>query len=273
MAVQTPVPCQTIERDLKKKREQLSRLNDRPTPGGPIFKPGRDLDPELKAERQRLAKEIKRLDGQLTQCFLQNVPNAPVTVRFESLVCLDQNDEPFTESDEPYLIVYTLNIPNLANPVPDARAFKIGRFLDVDSGDTVFGAGNIWDTNGSARLITDPNSVVILVAMVEEDDTGVDVVRTAVQTLMIPIVASNIAAAATDPDAFRFRLMEGMQGAIRTAVKAAVGSQDDLIGTVQQIRLTRPMLDRVRRFGSESFTLNFSSSDTRYSARFRLQRA
>lgn len=290
MATATPVPCKTIESKLKAKREQLNNLNSAPPPErGPIFKPGRDRDPELEAERKRLTKEIQGLESQLTQCFVQNVPNGPVTVRFDSLFCGDQNDtEPPAlvdlEDDEPYLLVYALHIPNpsfpVSNPaafspasfIPDARTFLIGRFGSVDSGDTVFGSTRVWDTNGTPRLITNPNSVFIFVAMMEEDATGADVVRTAVQTLMVPIVASNILSLPTNPEGFRARLIEGMRGAIKTATKAAIGSQDDLIGAIQEIRLTQPMLDRLRRFGSESIMLNFTNSDSRYSATFKVQR-
>jgi hypothetical protein len=291
MAVPTPVPCQQIESQLTKKRAELQRLNNTPTGtgSGPIFKPGRDRDPELEARKKQLSAEIKQLDSQLTRCFVQNTPNAPLTVRFQSLFCGDQDDtEPPSpidlEDDEPYLLVYALNVPNLSVPVlnpatfnpttfiPDARCFLIGRFGDVDSGDTVFGSTNVWDTNGRPQLITNPNSVFLFVAMMEEDATGADVVRTAVQTLMVPIVASNILSLAEDPEGFRFRMIEGLRGAIKAAVKPAVGSQDDLIGAIQEIRLTQPMLDRVRRFGSEPITLNFTSSDSRYSASFKLTR-
>jgi hypothetical protein len=276
MAIQTPVPCQAIEATLKKKTAELNRLNATPTGGGggPVVKPGQDRDPELEAMKKKLRSEIRALDAKLTQCFVQNTPNSPLTVRFTSLFCGDQDDVeigPFPEDDEPYLVVYSVNIPNLTNPVPDARAFKIGRFLDVDSGDRVNGSVNVWDTNGNAQRINDPNSVIILVAMMEEDSTGADLVRTTVQTAMPAIVATNLAAAATDPEVFRVRLMEGMAGIIQGVAKAAIGSQDDRIGAIQQIRLTRDILNRVRRFGSHRFDLNFNSASARYTATFQLQ--
>ncbi|MGH2585773.1 MAG: hypothetical protein ACRDJE_12740 [Dehalococcoidia bacterium] len=276
----TPAACQSIESNLKKKREQLNRLNNsRPSPGGPVVKPGRDRDPELEAERKRLSNEIKTLNAQLTQCMVQQNKNRPLTVRWQSLFCEDQDDTEVlfnTEDDEPYLVVYALNLPttpNIANPasfVPDARAFKIGPFSSVDSGDTRSGAMNVWDTNGNARPITDPNSAVILVAMMEFDESGADMVRTAVQTAMPAIVVTNLAAAFTDPAAFRVRLMEGMAGIIQTAVKAAVGSQDDQIGPIKQIRLTRSILDRAYRDGSVRFDLRFTKPGARYSATFNL---
>lgn len=151
--------------------------------------------------------------------------------------------------------------------------FKIGPFNSVDSDETVFGNTNVWDPNGNPRVINDPDDVTILVAMLEEDDSGADAVRTQVETLMLPEVIKAAPALASDPEAFRFRLMQGMQGAIETVVKIGVPSQDDQIGPVQQIRLTREILNRVRRFDSHRFDLNFSSSGARYSATFSLLRA
>lgn len=281
MAIQTPAPCISIEQTLKTKRAQLNRLNSRPSGGGggPVVKPGRDRDPEVEAERKRLSGEIKKLDTQLTQCFVQHNRNRPLTVQWQSLFCEDQDDTEvlfIPEDDEPYMVVYALKLPtspNIANPgsfIPDARAFKIGPFSGVDSGDSRSGAVNVWDTNGTARPITDPNSVVILVAMMEFDESGADMVRTAVQTAMIPIIATNLAAAFSNPDAFRVRLMEGMAGIIQTAVKAAVGSQDDQIGPIKQIRLTREMLDRAFRTGAVRFDLRFTKPGARYSATFNL---
>jgi hypothetical protein len=280
MPIPTPVPCQSIETSLKQKRQQLNRLNSRPSSGGgPVVKPPRDRDPELEAERRRLTSEIRTLDAQLTQCFVQHNRHRPLTVQWQSLFCEDQDDTEvlfIPEDDEPYLVVYALKLPtspNIGNPasfVPDARAFKIGPFHSVDSGETVSGAVNVWDTNGTPRPIGDPNGVVILVAMMEFDESGADMVRTAVQTAMIPIVVSNIAAALNDPEAFRVRLMEGMAGVIQTAVKAAVGSQDDQIGPIKQIRLTRQILDRAYRDGTVRFDLRFTKPGARYSAAFNL---
>src|SRR4051812_8831609 len=104
MAITTPAPCKAIETKLNQKQAQLNRLNaPHPVPSGPIFKPGRDRDPELETEKKRLRTEIKALDAQLTQCFVNNTQPAPLTVRFESLVCVDQDDTeigPIPEDDE-----------------------------------------------------------------------------------------------------------------------------------------------------------------------------
>ncbi len=278
MTVSTPASCRQIEQQLNKKRQELKLLNEQDPQPGPVNKP----DPLTVAEKKRLMKEIKQLDAKLTQCIVQNTPNTPVTVRFEQLFCEDQDDLekffPDIEDDEPYLLVYTLNLPKatvITDPTnfrPDARMFKIGAFNSVDSGDTVFGSTSVWDTNGSPRVIADPDDVTILVAMMEEDDTGADAVRTQAETLMIPEIIKAAPALASDSESFRFRLMLGMRGVIQTVAKLGIPSQDDRIGPVQQIRLTPEILNRTRRFGSHRFDLNFSSSGARYTATFTLLR-
>lgn len=286
-----PAACVSIESQLKIKRSELTRLQNQPTGGdgdGPVVKPGQNKDPELEAAKKKLQAEIRALQNKLDQCVLQNTPVPAVTVRFESLFCGDQNDtEPIidTEDDEPYLLVYALHIPdpvralinskklNLGSFVPDARLFRIGPFSSVDSGDTVRAAVNVWDPNGRAQKITDPDNVFLFVAMMEEDATGAASVQTLVQTLMVPVVVSNILGLATSRAGFAQRIIEGLAGSIQTAVKPAKGSEDDRIGAIQQISVTQQMLDKVRTQGPQPINLSFTNSDTRYSARFVLTAA
>ncbi len=176
-------------------------------------------------------------------------------------------------------MVYTLNIPtSLSNiAVPDARVFKAGVFGDVDSGQTRFLATRIWDTNGNPAIITKPDKVLILVAMVEQDDTGADFVRTALQTAMAAIAPTNIAPLlkGNDRAAFAQRMTEGMQGALKGALKAVVPplSQDDLIGPVKQLPITSALLQKVGLQGTQTILLDFASSDARYTVGFKIQQA
>lgn len=276
MSIATPPVCKAIESQLQKLRQQLQHLNEVGEPDGPFQKPRPGGDPEAK----RLQAEIRKLNAQLTSCIVQHTPaNPPLTVTFDSLFCIDQHDTQILfvpESDEPYLIVYAVNIPGPGAPVPDGRAFLIGPMRGVDSGESASRPTNVWDTNGRAQPIPDPNKVILLVALLEEDDSGADYVRTAVQTGMVPILATNIQAAFTDPEGFRARLVEGMRGVIRTALNLfplPPESADDLIGAVQQIRLTKTMLNNAIVRGSVPIPLSFTSSDAGYNASFRLRRA
>lgn len=282
MAIATPAPCLPLQQKIGRLQQELEGLNETGDPNGPFRKP----DPVTLAERRSLVREISSVNGQLTSCIVKHTgTNVPMTVTFESIFCGDQNDTQvlfIPEADEPYLIVYALNLPttiptNLSpsNFLPDARAFKIGTMHGVDSGESVSRPTDVWDTNGRAQVIADPNRVVILVALLEEDDSGADYVRTAVQTGMPVVIATNLPALFTDPEGFRARLLEGMRGVIATALNLfplPPESADDLIGAVQQIRLTRTMLNNAIVRGSVPIPLNFATSDTRYSASFRLRR-
>lgn len=270
-----PQACQPIDNKIQQLRRQLNDLNtpiDDPVPGGPKRPP---KDPETEEEKKRLRNEIRVLTAQFNQCVQQNLPPFPVTVTVHSVTCHDQDDVGLFEDDEPYVLVYALNIPNsVKNPsIPDARVFKAGPFRGTDSGETVFSGLRVWDTNGNPAIVTKPDDVILLAALIEEDDTGADLVRTVLQTAMVVVLGTNLPALGDRP-AFIQRMSEGMRGALKGAFKATVPpfSHDDLVGPVQQVSLTSDILRKVGLGTPHPIFLSFVSNSASYTVELKVRR-
>ncbi|AKJ07019.1 hypothetical protein ATI61_10519 [Archangium gephyra] len=269
-----PNPCQPIIdkiRALEKQKSELNGSNEFPgVPPGLI--PPSPIDhhgPELEALNKQLLQEAMNLNA----CLLKGVSPVPMVMSVKSISCRNANDPGPFESDEPYVLVYVLNLPSLANPaLPSPKVVLVGPLSGVDAKETHPAPANIlWGINGAPATIPNPDDIILLVAMLENDNAPPASVRTAVEVAMGPILALNLTSIGNRAE-FVARLSNGMQGAIQTAVKLGLPDPDDQIGTVQELRISRLDVAKAFHFGNTTLDLTFKGDDSHFKVNFQLKR-
>jgi hypothetical protein len=272
-------PCVTLSDEIFKLEQARGaiiegQIGGRDHGGGPVHKPNPN-DPELK----EITKQINAKAYQLNVCLSQPIPNVPMAISATSISSIARNDIriwPFSETDEPYLLIYALDVPKLTPKVnlPKPKVTKI-EWQGLDEGDTLAAPGNIlWGMSGAPAPLASPDDVIILAAMIEHDDTKTEAVRTLVEDQMAITLTTNITSVGNRTE-FVSRLINGMNGAIAAATSVALGlpDPDDPIGSAQELRLTKADLGKAYHFGSWTRTLTFSGDGASYAVSFKIQRA
>lgn len=143
----------------------------------------------------------------------------------------------------------------------------------VDSHESHTAPANVlWGVDNVPRPITNPDDVILLVALLEQDSTGAQSVRTTVELQMGILIALNLLILGNREE-FVSRMLIGMQGAIKTAVKVGQPNPDDPIGPVKELRLSRLDVAQAFHSGSKSLMLPFKGDGANYQVFFKLKRA
>ncbi|WP_257461727.1 hypothetical protein [Archangium lipolyticum] len=265
-------PCQSIIdkiRALEREKSDLIRDIHDADEGGPVHKPPVH-DPEFKELTRQITQETKKLNA----CLIKNASPVPMVLSVESLSSSDANDPGPFESDEPYVLVYVLNLPSLTNPtLPRPKVVLVGPLSEVDAGESHKAPANVlWGIDGVPRPIPKPEDIILLVALVENDFASAASVRTLVEVTMGAVLAVNLPSVGNRQEFVR-RLRNGMEGAIQTAVKAGFPDRDDLIDSVKELRLGALDVAHAFHFGGTPLELSFKGDDSHYRVTFRLKRA
>src|SRR5262245_1763803 len=101
-----------------------------------------------------------------------------------SIHCDEETDE--VGADEPYALVTVVNLAAIVPvagfpvPLPAFDVFRYGPFDDVDQGETHNAPGIVqpfWDLTGRPAAIPDPNNLMIVVSLMENDDGNAEALR------------------------------------------------------------------------------------------------
>src|SRR4051812_21464396 len=101
-----------------------------------------------------------------------------IQVYLSSLLCIDETSE-LSASDEPYVLVITVDLASSVSiagfpvPLPAFDVVRYGPFEDVDDGETHFAPGiaqSFWSITGRPTALADPDQVIFVVALMENDD-------------------------------------------------------------------------------------------------------
>lgn len=261
----------------------------RPGPSNPLW-----------PEWVELGRRIREAQRRLRLCLSQpQAPATPVPVRLdvEAIQCFDQDDGPGfwpfdTEDDEPYVLVYTLNMPILEATIsppridiqlPAPRVVKVGPWEDVDDDEQIHRApaNVVWDA--ASGLVREPSDALFIVALVENDNCEPALVRGATETLMglqlgsnFPLLLSTVPSSALRRVDFTRRMVDGMATSVAAATTVVgCGGQvdpDNQIDEARQLRLTQRDLDVAFAGGAQRLSLKFRSETADYRVYFRLRR-
>lgn len=276
--------CSSIMAEIDRLLEEKKNFDwggQRPGPSNPLWK-----------EWTLLQRKVTEAERRLHQCV--NQPHPPVTptaikLSVHGIQCFEQEDTNVwlwdVEDDEPYVLVFSLNVPmieaSLSPPrldisLPRPKVTKVGPWEDIDDDEITHLAPTnvIWDANNG--LITSPNDAFFIVALVENDNSDPEVVRTVTEDLMFGELIKHATSASNRTD-FARRLTDAMSGNVGIAT-TMIGSgfvvdPDDRIGPAQELRLMQSDLNRVFSGGMSMLSLYFAGDDARYRVTFRLSRA
>jgi hypothetical protein len=165
-----------------------------------------------------------------------------LAIALRKITCVIEQES----SDEPYVIVSAIDlsrkvtIPGQPSVIiPSVKTVRVGPFTNsVDTGQQVpiVPAAVCWGVDDSPEPVKSLDDFIILVAMMEHDDTNVNVVRSVVNLV---ITTSALANASAMPRAKLVKeLATEMKGAIASANATQPFNSDELIGHVSELRLT-----------------------------------
>lgn len=184
-----------------------------------------------------------------------------IQVYLQSVHCDEETDE--VGSDEPFVIVVTSDLTTSIGgvPVPTTEAFLYGPFAGVDKGETHFSIGieyACWGITGSPAPL-DPNNVLFIVALLENDDGH----PTAARGLVKSLASASLLASLNLP---RPQQVANLIRDINSAVVIPTGgpSFDEPIGSAQQLVFSAGELARVNGGERIGKTLTFAGDGGRY---------
>jgi hypothetical protein len=225
--------------------------------------------PAIAAEIKAINKQITAAKAQLNACIANTPPTpVPLTITLRSLFCQEETSE-FSGSDEPYVIVYTADLTTI--PAPRSDVAWSGVLTDVDKGEGRDLNIRVWGFNGAAQVIRRPEDVILLVALMEHDESSaasvVSAVRLAMQAELVRAVANRL-----DRARMVQTLTDAMKGAIGAAVVTGVPNRDDLL-SVRELPITPALLRSVGFGGRADAFLDLGGDGSSYRFKFELTRA
>ena len=221
------------------------------------------------AQINAVNKQITKAKADLNAC-VANTPAPPVslTITLRSLFCQRETSE-ISSSDEPYVLVYAADLSTL--PAPQSDVTRSGVQSDVDAGEGRDLNIPVWGINGAPRVIRRPEDVLLLVALVEHDESSVGAVAS---TVRLAMQAELVRAVANRLDRARMvqTLSDAMKGAIATAILTGVPNSDDLL-SVRELPITPALLRSVAFAGRADAFLDLGGDGSSYRFKFELIRA
>jgi hypothetical protein len=215
--------------------------------------------------------------------------SVPFTLRVSFLRVLEESNES-SASDEPYVLVW---LADITKALPSARTSKVGPWEDADEGELLravpptdflaplapvlpeLAIGEyVWGMNGKPAKVNGPDDLVILVAACEHGNRNTNQVRQMVNAFMSGALASQLGSGLTRAERVA-QLKVQFRDAVNQALVAAPNiNNDDRVGPVQELRLTKADLDKVASAGVAKRTLNFDGgSEGNYRVELRLERS
>ena len=215
----------------------------------------------------------------------------PLTLTLTRFACLDQSDEIRvlfglnSEDDEPYAVVFAVDLminssTSVANGAINSKASLIGPLADVDVDDDSAAPHNIiWGLSNAPSPISSADNLIVLVAMMENDSSSPDQVRSTLETAARASLITNLPAfmatgaipAITRQELVN-RMIAGMAGAMGVA-KVGFPDPDDNIGAIQELRFTQSELDDAStNFVNAEKSLTFEGDDAKYVTHFKVFR-
>ncbi|MBC7898439.1 MAG: hypothetical protein H7070_00120 [Saprospiraceae bacterium] len=273
-------PIRSKLSDLEAKLKKIRKF-EQPEPGE---------KPQISSEWAEAANLVSKTRRALRECEASLVPKpppppppvpVPITLTLTDFVCLDQSDDIRVfgfnvEDDEPYALVFAVDLTaNLGMGAANSKMTLVGPLLDVDPGNRSAPANVIWGLSDAPAIASSANNLIVLVAMMENDSSSPDQVRTVLESAAQVSLATNLAAFGLNQiprQELVNRMMNGIRGAMGLA-KVGAPDPDDNIGDIQELRFFQFELDEIYKSqGPREKSLTFEGDDAKYILRFRMFR-
>ena len=184
----------------------------------------------------------------------------PIEISFRKLHCTETQGE--GSSDEPYVIFFIADLGS--GPLTKAITRCSGKFGDVDDDETHTRrrALPLWGIDGAPAPIKNPDDVLILVGLMENDDSTMKAVVNAVQASLSVSVNQLRIDGLSRADLVK-KLIQSMNGALDLGAASGGINMDERLGSVQEFRLCTEFLNDVRSGKQVHESLHFNK-DGRY---------
>jgi hypothetical protein len=207
--------------------------------------------------------------------------NTPLTVSFYQLRCIDDTSE--ANDDEPYVVFFVANLKSGFLALTDAKRSTL--FGGVDAGDnrvelTIDYSKNppydlhpvmLWGIKGNPAPIIDPNDIIILGAVMENDSSSPDSVVSAVDAVLGAKLQGYRANGFSRAKIVE-KLITDMNGTIDDAVLPGVPDRDERLGPAKEFQLTAEDLDQARNGSSVFKYRTFYGDDGIYKVRIDIKK-
>ena len=194
-------------------------------------------------------------------------PETPIKISFLLLQCFETQGE--GSPDEPYVVFY---VADLSAPIFAKGITKCsGVFRDVDDDETHKRRNPLvlWGIDNHAAPIKNPDDVIILVALMENDESTTAAVVNAVEA-SLSVTLNQYRIDGLSRAQMIQNLIRDMNGAIDLGKASGGINQDERLGTVQEFRLTQDLLREARK-GKAAASLHFNA-DGKYRVQIDLSR-
>jgi len=234
-------------------------------------------------------------DSNTKPIYVQQVPNVSVTLT--KIHCIEETDES-SASDEIYVVAFTADMGGISQDVIDGLgllglseddaksvASKVGLkqmtkvtnvYEDFDKGEDRQPNLKLWGLNNKPRALPNPEDVIFLVAMMENDNSSHTVVRDTVDAMTI-VRLVNLLGAGFDRADIVNELRQTMFGALNTGALAGAGSATEALNIDERLgyptELTLTLQDRIallQGVSSVNKEMTFEGSDGKYKLYFRI---
>lgn len=162
----------------------------------------------------------------------------PLKIALTKMKCLETTSG--GGSDEPYVLVFSAQLKSLggAFTIPGAHTTMYGPWDDADKGDLLATSflnikpENCWGLDGKPAVINSPNDVIILVALMENDDATPGGIRTGLHAQLFASLTSYSNSGMSRASMVQ-SLKKDMKDILKGITVTGFPSSDDLIGVTE----------------------------------------
>ncbi len=203
-----------------------------------------------------------------------------VKIALTKMRCLIETDE--VGSDEPYVLVFAAQIKKVGGlvNVPAANTTKYGPWGGVDKGELVQTAvviggkqilpsANCWGLNGKPQEIKSPSDVIILVALMENDDASTGGIRAGLHAQMFASITSYANGGMTRSDIVK-KLKKDMKDVLTGVTVTGIPNNDDFVN-VAELSFSQAAIDKANT-QMVAKNLELSGDGGKYRLRFEMSK-
>jgi hypothetical protein len=187
-----------------------------------------------------------------------------IQIYLTNIHCNEETDE--VGADEPYVLVTAVNLASTVTGFPAFEVVRYGPFEDVDKNETHFASGisqSFWSLTNNPATLTDPDKVIFVVALMENDNGDPEALRGIVKGV---VGSSILGSLSFDRNNKVIQLINDVNSALGTPTGAP--NFDDKVGYPQELRFSSEELIRAESGQTITKTLVFNGDGGSYTLTF-----
>lgn len=182
-----------------------------------------------------------------------------IQIYLSDILCNVETDE--VGADEPYALVTAVNLES-GGLIPAFEVVRYGPFQDVDKGEKHLAPGisrSFWNLNNTPATLADPDDVIFVVALMENDDGNPETLRGFVKGL---VAASLTSSSTFDRNGKITKLINDVNSAL--LAPTGIPSLDEKVGDPQLLQFSLAELNQAEAGQAVRKTLSFEGDGGSY---------